>query len=216
MSKRAACLENLIREGGIEFFNGERKIELPLDDFGSDDAHLLRSITDHSSTYLTIKGKRLGRFLSKQRNLNDFLEFLLGMWFFTYCGIETEETRKELKIHVSADIERLSKHYRPYPQPLAADSVNYFTSKRKRAALWLPGMPEFEKEWNLTLDTCFGGLVGTGHEGIFTEGEFERRIAYYMQYFLVGTKRQLSRYEQYAQKFPEYAQGINHAVKGFL
>ncbi len=212
MTRRAACLEDLIREGEIAFFNGEKKIEILLADFGTDDARLCRYITDHSDTYLTIKGKKLGRFLTKQRNLNDFLELLCGFWYFTYCNMNAEETQKELKIHVPVDIERLSRHYQPYPQPLAPDSVNYSSTKRERAAQWLPGMTEFEKEWNTTFHTTFPPR----DEGLVTEQQFEEMVAYFGQYFLVGTKKQLSRYEVYAQKFPEYAQRINHAVAGFL
>lgn len=182
-------LEKLIKEGKIEFLNRSRRIDTNIGEFGEYNWDLVAHIKKNSGTFITISGAAIEEHLTEVKNLFYLTDFMVQL----YSG------KKDIRIHVEADIEKIDQHYtRPKEEVL----YNGLGTKVCESTDWMPELPYFEKMWNFALCDAIGGFVGyPGYEHPSDEETFRYVVEEHAQNFMIGTKKQLDRYIPYAESF---------------
>lgn len=203
----------LIDEGWIEFYKDDQKllINAPKCDSATEKAwvetnasiadlylwRLERHLAKQAKDYLVIRGKSLDAFLAREQNVPLLADFALGIHV---------DTKYPVKVWVDADIDKVAKHY---DGKRKGELANLLGTKKVDISRWARKMSVFERDWNLALCAAWGGFVGyPGYEWPRTVKQFEEHCAYHATSIVIGTKGQLSRYESFAKKFPEYGKEI--------
>lgn len=189
-----SSLEELIRNGGIEFYSYGRKIDADIDDFGEYNRDLVQHIIGNAGKCISIAGKGLEQYLKDESNLFCLADFVSFLWF------EGAKKRRFTGacIHVDVDITKFDEHYiQPKEEPL----INGLGQKVCDAADWVPEMRYFEKTWHFALCDAIGGMVGyPGYEHPRSDSEFRHHISGHISDYMIGTKAQLHRYKRYARE----------------
>lgn len=190
-----ALLEELIKDGSIEFYSYGRKLDTAVADFGQYNWDLIHHITEKAGNRIVITGPGVYKHLSDPDNLYSFADFLNQVW---YSGT-TKRYKEGINIHVEVDIETLAYHYK---QPTSEPMINGLGQFVCDSKDWVPEMSYFEKMWNFALDSAIGGMVGyPGHEHPLTDRHFRHVIARHAQNYMIGTKQQLQRYKKCARQY---------------
>ncbi|MBI4141284.1 hypothetical protein HY485_05600 [Candidatus Woesearchaeota archaeon] len=209
-----------IVEGKIEFYSHDRKLDVVakkcdaetekawLDcnasEFDKYVWRLERHLAKQAKDYLTINGDCLESFLVQPDNVYDFADFALGI----HVG-----TKDTVKVWVDVDIDKIAKNYEGKRKGAL---VNMVGTVKINTSKWARGMSVFERDWNIALCEAWGGFVGyPGYEWPRTAKQFENHCVYHAQSILIGTKKQLSRYEVLADKSPGYTEEIRKALSYF-
>ncbi len=205
-------LYHRIRNGEIGFYNKDKKLDSQIDDVGEYGWKLIEHIIKQSDNYLTIKGSGLDSYIIN--GLEIFLWEKENLFALTDFMIQMLSKNHDAKFHVEAGLEKINAGY---PQERESFLYNGLGHKTANVKDWLPNGTVFERDWNLFLCSAIGGLVGyPGYEWPRTEKTFEAVCAEHAGDFLIGTKSQLSRYEDYAKKFPKYADSIRENLRNFM
>ena len=196
-------LYELIQNNEIEFFNKNKKIDANVLDVGQYGWNLVIHISTQSNNYLAVKGNDLESFLTEKDNISSLTNFLVQIW----------SQKPDRKFHVDADIERINSCY---PQERELSLYNGLGQKTANLENWLKGKTVFERDWNLLLCEAIGRCLGyPGYELPRTEKEFEIVCIGHAEEFMIGTKKQLDRYKNYAQIAPASQQKIEENIKNF-
>lgn len=196
-------LPELIKNKKIEFYYFSHKVDNLPHDFGKFEWDLIKKVTDCPANYLTIKGKKLEDFLIEPQNIGDLTGFMVQLWY----------VKHDLKIHVEADIEKITKKY---TGKRVQHLYNGLGEKTKETTNWLKDKTIFERDWNLSLCSAIGGMVGyPGYEWPQNAREFKFVCAEHAERFMIGTKRQLARYLDYGLLAPASFNKIEDNIKNF-
>ncbi|MEK6940080.1 MAG: hypothetical protein AABX31_05105 [Nanoarchaeota archaeon] len=183
-------LKDLIRNKEINFYSYDRELDSTLSQYGKYNEKIISHLLKTAGNKIVMKGNGLEKHLTETENLYPLAQFVVYM---QYSG---SRRYPDLAIHVYADIEKLNQHY---PKPKEEELVNGLGQVVGDASSWVPEMPYFEKLWNFALDSAIGGMVGyPGYEHPRDDLSFRTQVAYFAENHMVGTKKQLQRYKQYA------------------
>jgi len=196
-------LTDNIREGHIEFFSGERKLDTSLVDFGEYNQFFGKYIADQSGEHLIIGGQGLKRLLSTQQNLDDFTSMLVQILY--------QFGDDDISIHVDVDIDKANQKY------VVNDEEFLNPAYKIEISLWHPELTRFERDWNVFLDLAIGGMVGyPGYEHPQSKDGFNSRMTEIAHNFIIGTKEQLSRYFDYTHYRESEVTYLQETVSAFM
>ncbi|GEM_PF-1906563 len=183
-------LADLIRNKEIKFYSYGRELDSTLSQYGKYNEKIISHLLKTAGNKIVMKGDGLERHLTKMENLYPLAEFVVHM---QHSG---SRTFPDQAIHVKADINKLIQYY---PKPDKEEICNLAGQVVGNASSWVPEMPYFEKVWNFAIDSVIGGIVGyPGYEHPLDDGSFRVRVADFAEDYMIGTKKQLQRYKQYA------------------
>ncbi len=187
-------IENIIKTGGLEFYSNNKKLDANLKEFGEYNWDLARHLAKQTSEYLVVNGSGLEEFLGKQQNVQDLTEFIVQLLGEKY------KNNVHLKTHVNADIESIQNKY--YKNEKEIILRNYLGKSTCDVMKWTPELSWFENLWNVCLCSSIGGFVGyPGYEWPRSRNEFKYEILAHTRYCVIGTKKQLLRYNNYAKQW---------------
>lgn len=194
MSEEIFILEDLIRKKQITFYSYGKKIKTDLKDFGQYNWDLVTHIVEQSGDKILIAGGGLEKYLHHLPHMSVLVDFAMQLW-----SKRTEKYPRDKAIGVAVDIDALNPIYLAQRNPEEEKIFNGLGQMVSETSSWLPEMPYVEKVWNFALCNAMGGLVGSpGYEYPREEASFLIEAVHLAQHFVIGTPKQVRRYEKYA------------------
>jgi len=184
--KAQPSLADLIRNKEITFYSYDRKLDTTISRYGKDNGNLIQHLLKTAGNKIVVKGSGLENHLASTQNLYSLTSFLVEM--------QSSGVKKfpDHAIYVHADVEKLTQHYPPLKEEKIVNLAGQVVGD---SSGWVPEMPYFEKLWNFALCRAH---TESGYEYPRDENSFRYRIAEHAEKYMVGTKKQLRRYKQYA------------------
>ena len=201
-------ISELVKRGEIEFYSQGKKLDTNISDLGIFNGKLLNHLHTQADDYVKIRGgSELVEFLSglkatqKYPGLYDLAQDLVRLW-----GHNTER-----RFHVDVDIGDINKKILK-ENIILKNGLNQIVAD---ATEWGSGLLYSEKIWNWALCSAIGGFIGyPGYEWPNESKSFEYEVQAHAQWFLIGTKDQLGRYQRLIDKStPMQFSGETHTRK---